>query len=73
MGTITQVCWNKSLPQANGDESSQQEGILPTFNNIVRSALDDSSQNSVWGQDAIFHTNLGPQILCWLALITYKL
>jgi len=38
-----------TLPQVNGDESYQQEGILPTFSNIVRSALDDSSQNFVWG------------------------
>lgn len=66
MGTITQACWN--TPQAGGNG-----GILPTFSNNVRSALNDSFQSSVWGQDAIFHTKSGPHILCWLALITYKL
>jgi len=68
MGTITQICWNTSLFHKQTDMlSSQQEGILPTFSNIARSALNDISQNYVWGYDAIFHNNLGPQILCWLA------
>jgi len=66
MGTITQVCWNTSLFNKQTGISSQQEGILPTFSNIIRSALNDISQNSVRGHDAIFHTNLGPQILRWL-------